>query len=479
MNSLLRKPGDDGRKPVGVDPLAPPPAAQPPAGVGAASGVCATVAPPASVLTASALSALAARIKTWARELGFDAVGISDIDLSDAEDGLQSWLDAGYHGDMDYMEKHGVRRARPAELVPGTLRVISVRLPYLPGAVLGADHAADRMAEDTADATGAAGARDWRAGERARLADPAAAVVSVYARGRDYHKVLRQRLQRLAERITAEIGPFGHRVFTDSAPVMEVELARRAGVGWRGKHTLLLARDAGSFFFIGEMYVDLPLPADAEVLAARTAGTVAEAIGIDAGVEQRPAHPLPLHPPHPSPLPPPDGAHCGQCRRCIDACPTGAIVAPYRLDARRCISYLTIEHKGSIPEPLRAAIGNRVYGCDDCQTACPWNKFAKVAPVADFDTRNGLDQASLLDLFGWSEADFDTRLEGSAIRRIGHAQWLRNLAVGLGNALRAAPPAALDPAQRRTIVAALRGQAAHPSAVVREHVAWALLAAEP
>ncbi|WP_349293533.1 tRNA epoxyqueuosine(34) reductase QueG [Robbsia betulipollinis] len=388
-----------------------------------------------AALSVPALAELATRIKTWGRELGFDAVGIGDIDLSGAEEGLQAWLDAGYHGDMDYMEKHGLRRARPAELVPGTLRVISVRLPYLPGAVLAAGHA------DTAPTP------DWRAGERARLADPSAAVVSVYARGRDYHKVLRQRLQRLADRIAAAIGPFGHRVFTDSAPVMEVELARRAGVGWRGKHTLLLARDAGSFFFIGEMYVDLPLPTDMATAAA--------------------------------PLPPADGAHCGACRRCIDACPTGAIVAPYRLDARRCISYLTIEHKGSIPEPLRAAIGNRVYGCDDCQTVCPWNKFAQAAPVADFDTRNGLDRASLLDLFGWSEADFDRRLEGSAIRRIGHAQWLRNLAVGLGNALRAPPPAAPDAAQRQAIVAALHGRAAHPCATVREHVEWALLAAEP
>ena len=374
-------------------------------------------AKPTAPHTSRSLAELATLIKGWARELGFDAVGISDIDLSDAEDGLRAWLDAGYHGEMDYMEKHGVRRARPAELVPGTLRVISLRLPYLPASVLAGEA--------------------WREAERARLEDPEAAVVSVYARGRDYHKVMRQRLQRLAERIAAQIGPFGHRVFTDSAPVMEVELARRAGVGWRGKHTLLLARDAGSFFFIGELYVDLALPPDAAFDAA---------------------------------LPPDDGENCGQCRRCIDACPTGAIVAPYRLDARRCISYLTIEYKGSIPEAMRPAMGNRIYGCDDCQTVCPWNKYAKAAPVDDFDTRNRLDRASLVELFRWTEKDFDERLAGSAIRRIGHAQWLRNIAVALGNALRGS----LDAPARAEIVAALQQHATHPSPVVREHVEWAL-----
>ncbi|HDR9109845.1 TPA: tRNA epoxyqueuosine(34) reductase QueG, partial [Burkholderia vietnamiensis] len=342
----------------------------------------------------AALTALAARIRAWGRELGFGAIGISDTDLSDAEAGLAAWLEAGYHGEMDYMAKHGMKRARPAELVAGTRRVISARLAYLPAATLAAD------APDASSAP-----HDWRARERARLDDPQAAVVSIYARGRDYHKVLRNRLQTLAERIEREIGAYGYRVFTDSAPVLEVELAQKAGVGWRGKHTLLLQRDAGSLFFLGEIYVDVALPTDAQ-----TAPDVA---------------------------PETPGAHCGSCTRCLGACPTGAIVEPYRVDARRCISYLTIELKGSIPEPLRPLIGNRVYGCDDCQLVCPWNKFAQAAPVADFDVRHGLDRATLVELFGWDAETFDTRMQGSAIRRIGHESWLRNLAVGLGNALRA------------------------------------------
>jgi epoxyqueuosine reductase len=304
---------------------------------------------------------------------------------------------------MDYMASHGMKRARPAELVPGTVRVISARMDYLP--------------LDT-DA-------DWRARERLRQIDPQAAVVSMYARGRDYHKVLRNRLQQLAERIRNAVGDYGYRVFTDSAPVMELPLAQKAGLGWRGKHTLLLSREAGSTFFIGEILVDLPLPVDA-----------------------------------------PTGAHCGQCSACIDACPTGAILGPGRLDARRCISYLTIELKGAIPEDLRPMIGNRIYGCDDCQLVCPWNKFAQRSTVPDFDERNGLGSAELVELFGWSEEEFNRRLEGSPIRRIGHERWLRNLAVGLGNAAGAAPSDA--------IVAALRARADHPSALVREHVAWAL-----
>lgn len=432
-------------------------------------------------LTPAALSALAQHIKRWGLELGFDAVGISDVDLSAAEAGLQAWLDAGYHGAMDYMEKHGTKRARPAELVPGTLRVISVRLPYLPSSLLepegdaihgsvnvaiydGIDesplHGLPAKAAERAEGVGHIGANapgnampkpDWRAAEAWRLTQPSAAVVSVYARGRDYHKVLRQRLQRLADRITDHIGPFGYRVFTDSAPVMEVELARRAGVGWRGKHTLLLARDAGSFFFLGELYVDVPLPTDADVRAAAPA-------------------PVNL-------LPPDDGENCGQCRRCLDACPTGAIVAPYRLDARRCISYQTIENKGSIPEEMRTAMGNRIYGCDDCQTVCPWNKFAKVSPVPDFDTRNGLDRSSLIALFAWTEQEFETRLEGSAIRRIGHVLWLRNIAVAMGNALRNRS-ADLANSERQNIVDALEKRRAHASPLVREHIEWALLAAE-
>ncbi|RQQ21157.1 tRNA epoxyqueuosine(34) reductase QueG [Burkholderia stagnalis] len=388
------------------------------------------------VLDDAALTALAARIRAWGRELGFGAIGISDTDLSDAEAGLAAWLEAGCHGEMDYMAKHGMKRARPAELVAGTRRVISARLAYLP---------ADTIAGDTQDDTsGALAPRDWRARELARLDDPQAAVVSIYARGRDYHKVLRNRLQTLAERIEREIGAFGHRVFTDSAPVLEVELAQKAGIGWRGKHTLLLQRDAGSLFFLGEIYVDIPLPTDAQTA--------------------------------PDAAPETPGAHCGSCTRCIGACPTDAIVAPYRVDARRCISYLTIELKGSIPEPLRPLIGNRVYGCDDCQLVCPWNKFAQAAPVADFDVRHGLDRATLVELFGWSADEFDTRMQGSAIRRIGHECWLRNLAVGLGNALRA-PAGRLAPGARDAIVAALRAREDDPSPLVREHVEWALRAA--
>lgn len=380
------------------------------------------------------LAELASRIKAWGRELGFGAIGISDTDLSEAEAGLAAWLEAGCHGEMDYMAKHGMKRARPAELVAGTRRVISARLAYLPAGTL----------DGAPDAQGAR--RDWRAREAARIADPQAAVVSVYARGRDYHKVLRNRLQTLAERIEAEIGAFGHRVFTDSAPVLEVELAQKAGVGWRGKHTLLLQRDAGSFFFLGEIYVDVPLPADAQT--------------------------------SPDAAPETPGAHCGSCTRCLGACPTGAIVAPYRVDARRCISYLTIELHGSIPEPLRPLVGNRVYGCDDCQLVCPWNKFAQAAPVADFDVRHGLDRASLVELFEWTAEQFDERMQGSAIRRIGYERWLRNLAVGLGNALRAAP-GGIAPDARAAIVAALRARLDDPcvSALVREHVEWALRAA--
>jgi epoxyqueuosine reductase len=356
-------------------------------------------------LSPEVLSTLAAAIKRWGRELGFAEVRIADIDLSAAEPGLQAWLDAGMHGEMDYMAAHGLKRARPAELVPGTVRVITARMNYLP---------------PSQDA-------DWRARERARLEDPQAAVISVYARGRDYHKVLRARLQQLADRIRNETGEFGYRVFTDSAPVMELPLAEKSGLGWRGKHTLLLNREAGSMFFMGEILVDLPLPVD-----------------------------------------PPAEAHCGQCSACITACPTDAIIAPGRLDARRCISYLTIELKGSIPEDLRPLVGNRVYGCDDCQTACPWNKFAQRAVLPDFDERHGLGSAGMVTLFGWSEVEFNRNMEGSPIRRIGHERWLRNLAVGLGNA------AALGGRGDAAIVAALRSRLDHPSALVREHVGWAL-----
>ncbi len=352
----------------------------------------------------SDLATLAGTIKQWGAELGFGDVRITDVDLSHAEAGLQAWLDAGRHGEMEYMASHGMKRARPAELVPGTVRVISVRMDYLPS--------------NTPE--------DWREREQARLRDPQAAVISIYARGRDYHKVLRSRLQQLADRIRAVAGEFGFRVFTDSAPVMELPLAEKAGIGWRGKHTLMLNREAGSMFFLGEILVDLPLPVDA-----------------------------------------PASAHCGQCQACIDICPTQAILAPGRLDARRCISYLTIELKSSIPPELRPLIGNRVYGCDDCQTACPWNKFAQRASVPDFDERNALGSTDMASLFGWTETEFNARLEGSPIRRIGHERWLRNLAVGLGNAAEQLRGDA-------RIVAALQARQDDASAMVREHVAWAL-----
>lgn len=348
--------------------------------------------------------ALSAAIKAWSAELGFADLRITNAKLDAADAGLQSWLDAGFHGQMDYMAAHGSKRTQPAELVPGTLRVISARMNYVP--------------RDAAPY--------WRERETQRLHDPAAAVVSVYARGRDYHKVLRHRLQQLTDKIAAAIGPFGFRVFTDSAPVMEVELAQQAGLGWRGKHTLLLDREGGSLFFLGEIYTDLPLPVDAPV-----------------------------------------SGHCGSCEACISVCPTQAIVAPYRLDARRCISYLTIELKDSIPLELRPLIGNRVLGCDDCQLVCPWNKFAQKAVLPDFDVRNALDSSSLIDLFAWTEEEFNSRLEGSAIRRIGHERWLRNIAVALGNA-------AKQRAGDATLLAALNARAADSSALVREHVAWAL-----
>jgi len=342
---------------------------------------------------------LAVAIRGWGVELGFQSVGISDVNLQDAEPRLLEWLGAGFHGDMDYMAKHGAKRARPAELVPGTMRVISARLNYLP----------------------AAAADSWRV-----ISDSERAYISRYALGRDYHKVMRRRLQRFADRIETAVGAFSYRVFTDSAPVMEVEIARKAGLGWRGKHTLLLTRDAGSMFFLGEIYTDLPLPVDSA-----------------------------------------QGDHCGSCTRCIDVCPTQAIVAPYRLDARRCISYLTIELHGRIPVELRPLIGNRVYGCDDCQLVCPWNKFAQVSGEADFAVRNGLDDVALVELFGWSEAEFNQRMQGSAIHRIGYERWLRNLAVGLGNVPAGSKGAA-------AAVTALRARSDHLSAIVREHVAWAL-----
>jgi epoxyqueuosine reductase len=336
---------------------------------------------------------LAEQIKQWGLELGFAAVGIGDIDLAQDEAHLLRWLRRQYHGDMHYMARHGVKRSRPERLLPGTLRVISVRMDYL-----------------TPEA------------QPAPAGEPAQGFVARYARGRDYHKLMRKRLQLLAARIEQAVGPFGYRAFVDSAPVLEKALARKAGLGWIGKNTLLLSRSAGSYFFLGELYTDLPLPIDQ-----------------------------------------PGEEHCGSCRACLAVCPTQAIVGPYQLDARRCISYLTIESHESIPEPLRPLIGNRVFGCDDCQSVCPWNKFAMLSGEEDFKPRHGLDSAALIELFGWSEESFLERTAGSAIRRLGHERWLRNVAVALGNA----PPSA-------AVVAALEARSSHPSALVREHVQWAL-----
>jgi len=373
------------------------------------------VQPPAGpAWDADQLLALRTQLTTWAEALGFSQIGVADVNLGEAEPGLLSWLAAGWHGGMGYMAAHGLKRARPAELLPGTLRVITARMDYLPR-----------------DAS--IGHGDWRARERSRAADPQAAVVSVYARGRDYHKVLRQRLQRLADQLQAAVGPRGHRVFCDSAPVLEVELASRSALGWRGKHTLLLDRRGGSMSFLGELFIDLPLPLT----------------GATAGAANAPAE-----------------GHCGRCRACLDACPTGAIVAPYRLDARRCISYLTIEHEGPIPVEFRRAMGNRVYGCDDCQTACPWNKFARRSALPDFDERAPLGQSRLIEAWRWDEATFLRHTEGGPIRRIGHARWLRNLAVALGNAWRATGDAAL--------AAALSERRPGADALLAEHIDWAL-----
>ncbi len=346
---------------------------------------------------------LVARMQAWARELGFSQIGIAGVDLSSAEPGLLQWLDNGFHGEMAYMETHGLKRARPAELVPGTVSVITARMDYLP--------------RDTP--------AQWQDKELSRLNDAAEAVISIYARGRDYHKVLRNRLQKLSDRIGEELGPFGHRVFTDSAPVLEAELAARSGQGWRGKHTLLLNREAGSMFFLGEIYVDMAL---------------------------EPSEPV--------------APHCGSCSACIDVCPTQAIIAPHRLDARRCISYLTIEHAGPIPLELRPLIGNRIYGCDDCQLICPWNKFAQRSTLPDFDERHGLGHAQLVDLMAWTEDQFLHYTEGSPIRRIGHERWQRNVAVAMGNMWRESGDVSL-----RDGLAVHR---AHSSMLVREHVLWGL-----
>lgn len=341
------------------------------------------------------LAALADQIKAWGREFGFQQVGIAGVELGEHEAHLKRWLAAGYHGEMDYMAAHGDKRSRPAELVPGTLRVVSLRMDYLPG--------------DTEMAQ--------------RLAQPEKAYVSRYALGRDYHKLIRKRVAQLAEKVQGLIGPFGYRAFVDSAPVLEKAIAEQAGLGWIGKNTLVLNRQAGSYFFLAELFVDLPLPTDA---------------------------------PHAS-------EHCGRCSACLDICPTQAFAGPYQLDARRCISYLTIELKHAIPVELRRLIGNRVFGCDDCQIVCPWNRFARPSGEGDFKPRHGLDNAELAALFRWDEATFLSHTEGSPLRRAGYERFLRNLAVGLGNAPSTVP-----------VIEALTARKEHESALVREHVAWAL-----
>ncbi|MGD9843107.1 MAG: tRNA epoxyqueuosine(34) reductase QueG [Steroidobacteraceae bacterium] len=347
------------------------------------------------IYDAQALQTLAQQIRQWGTELGFQQIGISDLQLQQDEQHLHDWLAKQYHGDMDYMEKHGSKRSHPDELIPGTLRVISARMDYWPGTAREAKQA---------------------------LQDSQSGYISRYALGRDYHKLLRARLARLAGRISAAIQPHAYRVFVDSGPVLEKALARNAGLGWIGKHSNLINRHAGSWFFLGEILTTLPLP-------------------IDTGVDN----------------------HCGTCTACMDVCPTQAIVAPYTVDARRCISYLTIELRESIPIEFRKAMGNRIYGCDDCQLFCPWNKFAKASDEPDFTPRQRLDSSSLIELFAWSEAEFLNRTEGSAIRRIGYECWLRNIAVALGNATHHA-----------TVVKALRSKQQHESALVREHVEWAL-----
>jgi epoxyqueuosine reductase len=339
--------------------------------------------------------AIRSLLATRAGELGFARIGIAGVELAEDERRLGEWLEAGRHGEMHYMARHGSKRSRPAELLPGTLRVISARMDYWPATTRGPDEV---------------------------LGDASLGYVSRYALGRDYHRLMRKALQQLADYLATLLGPHGHRVYADSAPVLEKALARNAGLGWIGKHTNLIARDAGSYFFLGEIYTDLELPLDE-----------------------------------------PASAHCGSCTACIPACPTGAIVAPWQLDARRCISYLTIELQGSIPEELRGAIGNRIYGCDDCQLVCPWNRYARAAAHPDFKVRHGLDEPRLVDLFAWSEQEFGTRMRGSAIRRLGHQRWLRNIAVALGNAATSAE-----------VIAALEARRSDPSALVREHVRWAL-----
>jgi len=342
------------------------------------------------------LPLLSRKIKKWGLELGFQQIGISDTALSEAEQHLHNWLKKGFHGDMDYMARHGLKRSRPALLQGGTVSIISARLDYMPEQ--------QKISDDI-------------------LNNPSAAFISRYALGRDYHKLMRNRLQKLAKKIEHHIGSFGYRVFTDSAPVLEKAIAEKAGLGWIGKHSNLINRKAGSWFFLGEIYTDLPLPADTKTTS-----------------------------------------HCGSCHACIEICPTRAIIAPYQVDARRCISYLTIELQTSIPEQLRSLIGNRIYGCDDCQLICPWNRFASLSQEKDFRPRHNLNHTQLIELFDWTEAEFLKKTEGSAIRRIGHDRWLRNIAVALGNGK-----------ATESAVNALTKRQNHSSEIVREHVQWAMI----
>ena len=352
---------------------------------------------------------LAEQIKDWGLELGFQQVGITDTDLAKDEKYLLKWLDQSMHGEMDYMQQHGSKRSRPAELIPGTIRVISVRMDYMP---------------------------DEEEDPETILNNPQKAYISRYATGRDYHKIIRNRLQKLAEKISKVTGEFGYRAFTDSAPVLEKAIARNSGLGWIGKHTNLINPKAGSWFFLGEIYTDLPLPVDEPFITD----------------------------------------HCGTCTACIDVCPTQAIVGPYQVDARRCISYLTIELRESIPEEFRKDIGNRIYGCDDCQLVCPWNKFSIHTTEQDFTIRNSLDSSTLIDLFGWTEEEFLKRTEGSAIRRIGYEAWLRNIAVALGNLIRnLVENKTVDKVATQDITHVLEKKKSHASELVREHIEWALL----
>jgi epoxyqueuosine reductase len=348
------------------------------------------------------------QLKHLAQTHGFADLAISGIDLSHAEAGLTAWLEAGFHGEMAYMAEHGLKRARPAELLPGTVSVLTLRMDYLPSTT----------------------PENWRQQDQQRMLQPGEALVSRYARGRDYHKVLRTRLQKLVDQMQLLLGPLQARVFTDSAPVLEVEIAKTAGLGWRGKHSLLLQQNAGSLFFLGEIFINIALTPTAPI-----------------------------------------ESHCGTCTKCITECPTQAIVAPYKVDARRCISYLTIEHDGPIPLELRSAMGNRIYGCDDCQLVCPWNKFAQKAVVADFAERNNWGQAKLIDLLQWSEATFLNHTEGSPIRRIGYQRWSRNLVVATGNALASA---ALSEAEKIALEQVLSGRLNHASELLQEHIQWAL-----